>query len=253
MDSLNGFRAVIFDMDGTLRMGWPPGGDSFADFAQDMGRASSHEDRFRAIRWDHYYWADSDEIRADVAQFGNDQAEAFWINYARRRLIALGYPPPDALRFAPQIQARMRAEYKPEEKTPVGIFETLEALRARDIVLGILSNREKPYDELVERLGLNGYFQFTAYSGEIDIRKPRRGIFDYTLQKTGTQPSETIYIGDNYFADVIGARNAGWTPVLYDFRGVFPDPDCAAISHYDQLIPLLNKPCEDIKPSQGSV
>ena len=48
-------------------------------------------------------------------------------------------------------------------------------------------------------------------------------------------------MGDNYYADVIGARRAGLMPVLYDPQGIFPDPDCASIASFDEL-PTMLKP-----------
>jgi FMN phosphatase YigB (HAD superfamily) len=48
-------------------------------------------------------------------------------------------------------------------------------------------------------------------------------------------PQEVIYVGDNYYADVVGARRAGLWPVLYDPLGVFPDPDCTTIKSFDEL------------------
>jgi FMN phosphatase YigB (HAD superfamily) len=46
---------------------------------------------------------------------------------------------------------------------------------------------------------------------------------------------EVIYVGDNYYADVVGARSAGLQPVLYDPLGIFPDADCATIKSFDEL------------------
>jgi FMN phosphatase YigB (HAD superfamily) len=46
-------------------------------------------------------------------------------------------------------------------------------------------------------------------------------------------------VGDNYFADVVGARRAGLQPVLYDPRALYPEADCPIITSFDQLIPVL--------------
>jgi FMN phosphatase YigB (HAD superfamily) len=52
-------------------------------------------------------------------------------------------------------------------------------------------------------------------------------------------PKEAIYVGDNYYADVVGARRAGLQPVLYDPIGIFPDPDCATIKSFDELNSII--------------
>jgi FMN phosphatase YigB (HAD superfamily) len=51
----------------------------------------------------------------------------------------------------------------------------------------------------------------------------------------GTRPDETIYVGDNYYADVVGARRAGLRPVLYDPGSLFPESECPAIKSFDEL------------------
>ena len=52
-------------------------------------------------------------------------------------------------------------------------------------------------------------------------------------------PDETVYVGDNYYADVVGARRAGLQPVLYDPHLIFPDADCITICSLDKLIPVI--------------
>jgi HAD superfamily hydrolase (TIGR01549 family) len=233
------FRAVIFDMDGTLRKSWTHGGEMFADRARELGLRVSEDDHHRAVRWDHYYWAESPQLRADMEMFESDMSDEFWLNYARRRLIALGCQPDRAAELAVPVQDHMKTFQRPPDSAMDGIIPVLQELQRRDVILGILSNRENPYDALVEQLGLKGFFAFAIASGVIKVRKPSREAFDYVLQHTKTQPHETVYVGDNFFADVIGARKAGWFPVLYDPRGIFHDPGCDALRSYADLIPLL--------------
>jgi FMN phosphatase YigB (HAD superfamily) len=49
-----------------------------------------------------------------------------------------------------------------------------------------------------------------------------------------------MYVGDNYYADVVGARAAGLRPILYDPLGIFPEPDCESIRSFDELKSILN-------------
>jgi predicted HAD superfamily phosphohydrolase YqeG len=48
-----------------------------------------------------------------------------------------------------------------------------------------------------------------------------------------------MYIGDNYFADIVGSRRAGLLPVLYDPISLFPDADCAIIKSLAEIPSLL--------------
>jgi predicted HAD superfamily phosphohydrolase YqeG len=42
-------------------------------------------------------------------------------------------------------------------------------------------------------------------------------------------------VGDNYFADVVGARNAGIQPILIDPVNLFPEADCVVIDTISDL------------------
>jgi putative hydrolase of the HAD superfamily len=105
--------------------------------------------------------------------------------------------------------------------------------------LGLVSNREHPLDEIVSELGLEGMFAFTLAAGEIDIWKPDPGIFREALVRGNCRPASTVYVGDNYYADVVSARAAGLMPVLLDPREIFPEAGCRVIHHLGELLDWL--------------
>ena len=94
-------RAIFYDLDGTLRMNVPSGWQSFTDFASQLGLHFPSEDRLRAARWEHYYFAESPELHMDEAAF--PERLSFWTNYSRRRLLKLGASPEQAAEFAPLV------------------------------------------------------------------------------------------------------------------------------------------------------
>lgn len=71
--------------------------------------------------------------------------------------------------------------------------------------------------------------------------KPEPGIFEHALKKLDVTAAETVYVGDNYYADVVGARRAGLQPVLYDPNGIFPDADCVTIRSFDDLLSVIQE------------
>jgi phosphoglycolate phosphatase-like HAD superfamily hydrolase len=91
MISSNGIKAILFDLDGTLRHHIPSGGEVFTDHAVTLGLPIGPEDRARAARWEHYYFANSPEIKADSEKFKSQKFEndSFWVNFGRRRLIVM--------------------------------------------------------------------------------------------------------------------------------------------------------------------
>jgi len=230
----NDIKAIFFDLDGTLRHSVPSGGEVFTDYVVTLGLEVNEEARLRAIRWEHFYWASSVDLRNDLLAH-SAETESFWIEYSRRRLIALGASPEWAIEFAPRISMHMGEVYKPESIVPEDVRRTLPQLKESGYILGVISNRDKPFHDLLQDHGIGEFFDFSLAAGEVNIFKPDPGVFDHGLQRVKLSAKEVIYVGDNYYADVVGARAAGLQPVLYDPLGIFPDPDCATIKSFDEL------------------
>jgi putative hydrolase of the HAD superfamily len=231
-------RAILFDLDGTLRHSRPHYNEAFAAIATRLGLAVTPEDRRRGGRWLHYYWAKSDELVADRSQYADDP-EAFWTNHVRWVLIALGCDPQQSARLAPQAYQLMNDEFKPQDWVPPDIPPALQTLKNAGYRLAVLSNRSKPFQDQLETLELDSYFEFAHHAGEIEAWKPDPEIFQRALEAMGSRPGETVYVGDNYFADVVGARSAGLIPVLVDPEGLFPEADCVVIRCIGELPGLL--------------
>ena len=129
--------------------------------------------------------------------------------------------------------------YKPDSIVPEDVRRTLPQLKEAGYILAVISNRDKPFQDLLEDHGISQFFDFSLAAGEVKVWKPEPGIFEHGLQRVNLLASEVIYIGDNYYADVVGARRAGLQPVLYDPLGIFPDPDCITIQSLDELIAIV--------------
>ncbi len=231
-------KAVFFDLDGTLRHNLPSGGEVFADYAIQLGVQASDEDRLRAARWEHFYWANSADLKADRVTYAG-QNGAFWNRYGQRQLVALGASTLKAAELAPKATEYMLHAYKPQSVVPQDAMRVLPLLKEAGYKLAVISNRDKPYQEEMEALGLAPFLAFSLASGEVNAFKPQPEIFLHACQRLQVSPGEAAYVGDNYFADVVGARAAGLTPVLYDPRGVFPDPGCAIIRSFEELPAVL--------------
>jgi HAD superfamily hydrolase (TIGR01662 family) len=239
-NTYNSIQAVFFDLDGTLRHSVPTGGDVFSDYVRTLGAQITQEDRLRAVRWEHLYWANSEDLRNDLLAHSGE-SEKFWIEYSRRRLIALGLSPALSGEFAPQVSAHMGAEYKPESIVPDEARRMLAQLKESGYLLAVLSNREQPFVELLDDHNIGEFFDFSIAAGEVNTYKPDPGLFEHALKRANVTAEQAIYVGDNYFADVVGSRRAGLKPVLYDPLGVFPEADCITIKSFDELAPVIRE------------
>lgn len=232
-----GIKAIFFDLDGTLRFSDPAPRVSFITEAVRLGLSVSMDDRLRVARWEHYYFGGSDEIHVDRAAFPDNPS--FWMNYCRRQLVALGAPPSLADELAAPLHNYMGEHYRSNDTLMPHVQQTLDALKNANVLLGVVSNREEPYHDYLHEIGLAEYFHFSLAAGEVKSWKPDRQIFEHALRIAGVKAEETFYVGDNYFADVVGARNAGLKPILIDVDGVFEQPDCPVVCSHQQLLDLL--------------
>ncbi len=133
----------------------------------------------------------------------------------------------------------MQQAYKPENWVPEEMYTVIPELRNAGYTLGVVSNRNNPYQDEIDEMGMGGYFHFSLAAGEVKSWKPETEIFRHAIKKAKSLPEQTLYIGDNYFADVVGARRAGLQPVLYDPKGLFYEPGCPVITAFDELTEFL--------------
>ena len=231
-------ETIIFDLDGTLRHNLPSADDVQYNFALRFGVADAPGKQLQGARWSHFYWAQSSGFFADLEQFGS-MDDGFWAQYAYRYLRALELGDDHAADLAPQLFQHMKEAFEPQNYVYPCVPETLGAFKDGGYTLGLVSNRSNPCQEECEKLGLLGYFDFAYVAAEVDAWKPDPRIFDRALETSGSPPVRTIYVGDNYYADILGAQNAGLQPVLLDPRGVFPEAACQIIRSIRELGGIL--------------
>ncbi len=127
------------------------------------------------------------------------------------------------------------AEWRRGFNVPIGLChqadgEAAKALqRARDagLIVGVISNSNGSVQRALEEAGLAAHLQFVIDSSVVGIAKPDPRIFELGVRAAGTTPEETVYVGDSYFVDVVGAQRAGLGAVLFDPGRLWGERDCA--------------------------
>ena len=224
---------VLFDLDGTLRHSDPNGFESFVIYLSELGHSVPAEKVMAGHRWVHYYWSISPELLGDLREFGSETPE-FWLRHTERQLRAVGVDG-DLAPLTAQIGKLFEERYRPVHRVPEDVVPTLERLRALGYRVALVSNRREPLADLCVELGLAPHFDFTLSAGEAAAWKPDPAIFLKAVALAGGTPAATAYVGDNYYADVVGARAAGLWPILIDPLGIFPDAGCPIIRSMSEL------------------
>jgi HAD superfamily hydrolase (TIGR01549 family) len=104
----------------------------------------------------------------------------------------------------------------------LGTRESLERI-ATKFRIAVISNSDGRIDRVLSQCGIAECFESITDSGIVGVEKPRREIFEAALGTMKTRPEESLYVGDVYSVDYVGARAAGMDAVLFDVAGAYRD------------------------------
>lgn len=121
------------------------------------------------------------------------------------------------------------------------VIPTLEALSARGISLGILSNFSPNCEDVLRQVGVHRYFSFFVVSGIAGVEKPDPRIFDLTTRAANRPRTQIVYVGDSIFHDIEGARRAGIDAILVDRNNQHRDWNGARVQNLNELTRYLDK------------
>lgn len=227
------YTSILFDLDGTLRASQPEGFEAFAQYCGRVGIQLAQTQIELIEREANRYWA-SGLVDEHMSRY--DKRE-FWLNYDKILLTAIGVVDPGA--YAPRIQELYDLYYDPIDVLYSDAFFVLEELRKGGFTLGMVTNRDTDIEPMLLRYRIREYFNFVVTGGQVGFFKPHPEIFRQALGLAGSRPDQTLYVGDNYFADVVGALNVGMDAVLVDARNVFRGFYDHRVKHLRQVLDFI--------------
>ncbi len=87
--------------------------------------------------------------------------------------------------------------------------------------LGVISNADGQIEAMLRDCGLADCFLNFTDSGLVGMEKPDPRIFHIALERMGSAPEESLYVGDIYSVDYQGATAVGMQAVIMDAAGVY--------------------------------
>jgi putative hydrolase of the HAD superfamily len=123
------------------------------------------------------------------------------------------------------------------------VREVLDVLRDR-YPLAVVTDAQSTYARgELHKVGLLGYFDPVVISGDHGYRKPDRRLFQLALDAMGVAPGKALYVGNDMYRDIFGAREAGLKTVLFDSdQGTRFHRDCVpdyTITDFRDLLDIL--------------
>ena len=229
---LSKFKAVFFDVGGTMIRVHPSVGDVYATHARDFGFSGTPDELNEGFR---SQWKKMGGIESLGNQSGPEAEEKFW-----KDLVFEVFQPLGGLkRFDEYFELifevfRDGSNWKIHED----VIESriFEKLKARGIILGVISNWDSRLTSTLENLKLADHFKFILPSAVVGSAKPDNKIFEEALRLSGVKPHEACHIGDEVKTDIAGARNAGIHGILLDRDNRFDDSIQPKVKSFFELV-----------------
>jgi HAD superfamily hydrolase (TIGR01549 family) len=226
--NLNSIKAILFDFGDTLVTLSPSKEELFVRAARSTGLELGIDSVRHA-----YEIVDFHNKYSSVSVTDRD---SFYRKYNEQLCEALGVSD-YFVRLHPALVKQFR-----QDKKWVLIEDTQEALirlDRREMPLALVANWGSNLEDLTGQLGIRHFFSVIVSSQSAGVEKPNPLIFKRAVDEfaLSTQTDRILYVGNEYRADVSGARAAGLTPVLIDKNGTYPHADCL---RFTSLLQWLN-------------
>jgi HAD superfamily hydrolase (TIGR01549 family) len=226
---------VLFDLDDTLF-------DHTATSRAALRATTCELPFFATVGFEPFYQYYSDlleELHLRVLAGTCSYAEARRLRF--EGLLAR-YQPAASPAAAERLADAYYVQY-PRQRQPVpGALALLQALRPHYRIGIITNNRTAEQADKLRFLGMTELVDALITSEDVGVPKPDPRIFRAALQQLGARPEETVLVGDNWVADVLGARAVGIRPLWLNRIGT-PRPlaDIAEITSLEPLAEVLAK------------
>jgi len=225
-------RAVFLDFYNTLARFDPPREQRQVQICGEFGLEPSITKLRRAYpAADDYFYQES--VRDPVDGRSEVDRLKVFAEYERRILTGAG------LDVSPEIAIQIWQKLRrlPSRFT---LYEdalpSIQSLRKRVQVLGIISNITRNQTQVFKELGLDSQLDFIITSVDVPPGKPHPAIFLKALEEAHTTASEAIHVGDQYHIDVVGAKGVGIRPLLLDRDDFYTEiTDCPRIKGLNEV------------------
>jgi FMN phosphatase YigB (HAD superfamily) len=101
--------------------------------------------------------------------------------------------------------------------------------------LAVISNADGKIADVLERCGIVDCFRTITDSGLIGCEKPHAAIFEEALRGMHAVAEQSLYVGDVYSVDYLGATRAGMQAILFDVSGAYRESGLPRVESLDEL------------------
>ena len=229
---LSSFKAVFFDVGGTLIRVHPSVGDVYAKHARAFGFSGTADELNKEFR---SQWKKIGGIESLGNKSGAEIEEKFW-----KDLVFEVFQPFGGLDHFDKYFRLIFEVFRDGSNWKIyeDVIESqiFRKLKERKIILGVISNWDSRLTSTLDSLELTDHFKFILPSAVIGSAKPDNKIFAEAIRLSGVEPHEACHIGDEVKTDFDGARNAGMHAILLDRDNQFDESIQPKVRSFLELV-----------------
>ena len=181
---------------------------------------------------DHWQAVERDAKRRfdEIVQHGGPADHGFWYMFYKQLLAELKVD--DALIHSSLVDATRHSANWCDMRP--GTCEALQRL-GKLYQIGIISNADGKVAAPLEQCGIAACVRSITDSGIVGYEKPDSRIFEAALRTLNAEPQHSLYVGDVYSVDYLGATRAGMRAILFDVAGAYRDRDLPRVESLEEL------------------
>lgn len=166
----------------------------------------------------------------EIVQRGGPADHGFWFMFYTRLLQEFGIHD-DAVRNSLVEATRISSNWC--DLRP-GTREFLKRV-GKQYPLAVISNADGKIAAVLEHCGIADCFASITDSGVVGCEKPAHAIFEAALRSMNAEPEQSLYVGDVYSVDYLGATRAGMQAMLFDISGAYRDVSLPRVESLGEL------------------
>lgn len=116
-----------------------------------------------------------------------------------------------------------------------GAIEILEYLKPKYKLHIITNGFIEVQQTKLEKSKIVHYFNTVTSSEAVGVKKPNPKVFNYALNLANTSKENSIMIGDNYEADILGALNINLDAICYNYHNLDIKNEIKQVNHLLEL------------------
>jgi len=120
-----------------------------------------------------------------------------------------------------------------------GTFELLDYLRPKYKLHIITNGFEEVQTRKLQNSNIAVFFNTVTNSERVGVKKPNPKIFQYALNMASTLPQNSVMIGDNLEADILGAEAVGFNTIHFTQEETMSSQNAYRVTSLQEIKNLL--------------